>query len=287
MGHEAAGTVERVGESVTRWRPGQRVTFDSTVYCGTCAYCRAGKVNLCDNRTVLGVSCEDYRQHGALAEYVAVPEHIVYELPDGLGFDQAAMVEPVSVAVHAANRAEVKLGQSVAVIGAGVIGLLAIQALRAAGAGTIIAADLDPGRLALAGRLGADVTLKADEVDVAAEVLARTGGRGADVAVEVVGLPQTVEQAFACAGKGGKVVLVGNITPRVELPLQVAVTRELAVLGSCASCGEYPACLDLMQRGSIQVDPLISATAPLSEGPQWFQRLHDREEGLVKVLLQP
>ncbi|MEI2825934.1 MAG: alcohol dehydrogenase catalytic domain-containing protein [Dermatophilaceae bacterium] len=123
------------------------MTFDSTVYCGTCFFCRRGQINLCDNRRVLGVSCEDYRQHGAFADYVAVPQHILYRLPDDLGFDKAALVEPVSIAFHAVNRTPMALNDSVVVFGAGMIGLLTIQALRVAGCGTIIAVDVDAGKL--------------------------------------------------------------------------------------------------------------------------------------------
>src|SRR5436190_20829352 len=101
MGHEAAGVVERVGSGVTRFAPGARVTFDSTVSCGACAYCGQGRVNLCDRRTILGVACAEFRRDGANAEYVAVPEHIVYSVPEAVPFAHAAMVEPISVAVHA------------------------------------------------------------------------------------------------------------------------------------------------------------------------------------------
>ena len=287
MGHEAAGVICETGAEVTRWAVGERVTFDSTVYCGRCDFCRAGQINLCDGRRVLGVSCGEYRQHGAFAELVAVPQHVLYQLPDGLSFERAALVEPVSVAVHAVNRSGVKLGDSAVVIGAGVIGLLTVQALRAAGCGMIIAADLDPSRLELAEELGADVCLNGGDVDVPEAAFEATAGRGADVAIEAVGLASTVETAVRCLRKGGHLTLVGNLSPQAMLPLQHVVTRELTLAGSCASCGEYPACLGLMARGAINVDPLISATAPLSEGAEWFKRLYDGKGGLLKVVLTP
>ncbi|NQU42509.1 galactitol-1-phosphate 5-dehydrogenase [bacterium] len=287
MGHEAAGVIEEVGSDTIDWRPGDRVTFDSTVYCGACWFCRRGQVNLCDNRRVLGVSCDDYRCDGAFAEYVVVPQHILYRLPDGLSFERAAMVEGLSIAVHAAERARPRLGDTAVVVGAGMIGLLVVQVLRNAGCGQIIAVDLDLARLELARKLGANHGLKADETDVAREVRDMTGGRGADLAFEVVGATAPVHTALDCLRKGGTLGLVGNVSQRIDLPLQSVVTREITLLGSCASAGEYPVCLNLLAREAVQVDPLISAIAPLEEGPDWFKRLYDREPGLMKVILKP
>jgi len=287
MGHEAAGVIVRVGADVQGWVAGDRVTFDSTVSCGRCPPCRAGRINLCDNRRVLGVSCEEYRRHGAFAEYVAVPQHILYRLPAELSFYRAAMVEAVSIAVHAVSRTQIRLDDTALVVGAGMIGILVVQALRAAGCGRIFAADLVPNRLELARKLGADETLLAGAVDVPQEILQRTGGRGVDVAVEAVGLTPTLQTAVACLRKGGQLTLVGNFAPKVELPLQAVVTRELTLNGSCASCGEYPACLDLIARGTIDVDSLTSAIAPLAEGASWFKRLYEGKEPLMKVILEP
>lgn len=287
MGHEAAGAVVRAGENVKKWQPGDRVTFDSTVYCGECAFCKRGQVNLCDNRRVLGVSCEEYRQHGAFAEYVAVPQRILYRLPDKVSFEQAAMVEPVSIAVHAVARAGVGPEDTVAVIGTGMIGLLVVQVLRARGCRCIVAVDLDESRLALAKRFGASETLLANAGDVAGSIRGATGGVGVDAAIEVVGASASIEVAVKSVRKGGSVTLIGNLAPTVDLPLQQVVTRELTLLGSCASSGEYPECLELMASGAIDVDPLISAVAPLHDGADWFHRLYRRDGALMKVLLRP
>ncbi|MGY8793511.1 MAG: galactitol-1-phosphate 5-dehydrogenase [Woeseiales bacterium] len=287
MGHEAAGVVAEVGSLVTDFKLGDHVTFDSTVSCGTCYFCRKGSINLCDNRMVLGVSCEEYRRHGAFAEYVSVPKHICYGLPKGLPFEHAAMIEAVSVAVHAANRTPVTLGDTAVIVGSGMIGLLAVQAIRLAGCSQVIAVDLDAGRLKKAKLLGADVGLKADEVDVPEEVRKLTGGRGADVVLEVVGAAATINTAIESARKGGSITLVGNLAPSVEMPLQSIVTRELSVYGTCASSGEYPACIDLLASGAIKVDEMISATASLDEGVDWFARLYKGEPGVMKVILDP
>lgn len=287
MGHEAAGIIESCGSGVTGFAIGDRVTFDSTVYCGECDYCKKGQVNLCDHRMVLGVSCGEYRRHGAFAEFVTAPAHILYQLPTGFPFEHAAMIEAVSVAVHAVGRITIAPADTCLVVGAGMIGLLVVQALRAAGCQKVIAVDIDEDRLELARRLGATDTINSKDKDVEEEILAQTQGRGVASSFEVVGATPTVQTAINTVRKGGSVVLVGNLAPEVDLPLQAVVTRELSLLGTCASAGEYPQCIELMSNGSIQVDPLISATVSLEEGPSWFERLYQREPGLMKIILQP
>jgi L-iditol 2-dehydrogenase len=287
MGHEASGVVSKTGGNVTQFQAGQRVTFDSTIYCRKCFFCLRGEVNLCDNRQVLGVSPGDYRRDGAFAEYIAVPQRIAYPIPDTLSFEHAAMIEAVSVAVHAVGLTPVKLGDTAVVVGSGMIGLLVVQALQLAGCGRVIAVDLDERRLRLAAELGAEVSLNAGHSDVPKAVRDCTSGRGADVAVEVVGNTQALQTALASLRKGGTLTLIGNLSPKVELPLQSVVTRQIRVLGSCASSGEYPVCIDLLARKAIRVAPLISAVAPLAEGAAWFRRLYNSDPSLMKVILQP
>jgi len=131
------------------------------------------------------------------------------------------------------------------------------------------------------------VVLNSDSSDVAGEVLKVTGNLGADRAFEAVGITPAVKTALSTLRKGGSLTLVGNLSPTVEMPLQVIVTREITLYGSCASCGEYPACLDMIARGAINVNALISAVAPLAEGASWFKRLYNHEKGLMKVMLIP
>ena len=287
MGHEASGVIDKIGAGVAEWKEGDRVTFDSTIYCGTCYFCRQGMINLCDNRRVLGVSCEDYRQHGAFADYVAVPQHILYRLPDEVTFMQAAMVEPLSIAVHAAERTPISLNDSALVVGAGMIGLLVVQVLRAAGCGTIAALDLEDDRLERACKLGADLGLRADAPDLAERIGKLTGGLGMDRCFEVVGISPTLNSALDHVRKGGSVTLVGNLAPKTDFPLQWVVTRELTLYGSCSSRLEYPACLELIARKNVDVEALMTSSAPLAEGASWLKRLYDREPGLMKVVLLP
>lgn len=287
MGHEAAGEVAQTGANVRDLAIGDRVTFDSTIYCGQCFFCTRGDVNLCDNRQVLGVSPGEYRRHGAFAEYVAVPRRIMYRLPDNLTYEQAALIEAVSVAVHAVNLTPLRMGSTAVVVGSGMIGLLAVQALRAAGCTRVVAVDLEESRLKVARTLGATESVNSKTEDAAAAIRELTEGRGADVAIECVGATAPIQTAIASVRKGGAVTLVGNIAPKIEVLLQSVVTRQIRLQGSCASCGEYPACIDLMSRGAIRVDPLISAVAPLAEGPSWFGRLYRHEPDLMKVILKP
>jgi L-iditol 2-dehydrogenase len=287
MGHEAAGLVTATGPGVTRFAPGDRVTFDSTVYCGECAFCRAGQVNLCDNRQVIGVSCGDYRRNGAFAEYIAVPERILYPLPETMSFPEAAMLEAVSVALHAVRVSEAKPGQSALVIGAGMIGLLTLQAARAAGCTPVFIADIDATRLELASKLGADQALHLSGPELTQAVQAQTRGFGADHVYEAVGRTETIATAIDCVRKGGTVTLIGNITPEVKIHLQKVVSREIRLQGTAASSGEYPQAIELISAGKIQVKPLITAVAPLEDGPQWFRRLYSHEPNLMKIVLSP
>ena len=292
MGHEASGIIAEVGADVRGWATGDRVTFDSTVYSLDDWYTRRGQYNLSDGREVVGVSTgtpdrPGFRRQGAFAEFVAIPQHILYTIPDNVTFTQAALVEPVAVALHAVSLTPIQVDDSAVVVGAGMIGLFVIQVLKLAGCGTIIAIDLDDDRLALAEKLGATHTINAKTPDVSGQVQTLTHGRGADVSFEVVGAGPTVKTAIECVRKGATVTLVGNLAPTVEMPLQAVVTRQLRLQGSCAINGEYEASLSLISSGRINVEAILSAEVPLSEGADWFKRLYAKEKGLIKVVLKP
>jgi L-iditol 2-dehydrogenase len=286
MGHEAAGVVAALGPGVKEFAVGDRVTFDSTIYCGSCGPCSRGEVNLCDNREVLGVSCGDYRRAGAFAEFVVVPSRIMYRLPDSLSFAEAALLEAVAVAIHGVALSHLAPDASALVIGAGTIGFLTAQALRAARCSKVFISDLDSSRLDLAAKSGA-VPIVSSKTDLVAQILQHTGGTGVDVVIEAVGRSETIADAIGSVRKGGTVILVGNITPEVAIPLQKVVSRQICLQGSCASAGEYPKAIELMASGAINVKPLLSAIAPLEDGPRWFARLHAGEPNLIKVVLTP
>lgn len=286
MGHEASGEIVSTGSEVRDWKVGERVTFDSTIYCGKCEFCRKGQINLCDNRRVLGVSCADYKQDGAFAEYLTVPQHILYRLPEGVSYEQASLVEPLSIAFHAVGITPININDTVAVVGCGMIGLLVIQSLRLAGCGDIIALDIDPKKLDLAKKVGADFTIDSVNENVEQRMREIAGG-GVKTAFDVVGINSSIATAVAVLKKGGWLTLIGNLSPKVDFPLQSIVTRQISVQGSCASSGEYCACLDMIARKAVDIDFLISQTAPLEEGQVWFDRLYAGGDELLKVILKP
>jgi L-iditol 2-dehydrogenase len=173
------------------------------------------------------------------------------------------------------------------VVGSGMIGLLAMQAAKISGCTRVIAVDPDAGRLKLALASGATDAINPKETDAVAAIRELTHGRGSDIAIECVGATEPIRTAINGVRKGGAVTLVGNVAPEIDLPLQAVVTRQIRLQGSCASNGEYPACIDMMASGAIQVDRLITAVVPLEEGPSWFDRLYKHEPNLMKIILRP
>jgi L-iditol 2-dehydrogenase len=287
MGHEAAGVVERVGPKVPGFAPGDRICFDSTVYCNQCPACKQGLFNRCVKRQVLGVSVPEFKRNGAFAELLAVPHWICATLPDNMSFVQASLLEPASIGTHAASRAPIAGNDTVVVIGAGTIGLFILQAAKLRGARQVIACDLNEFRLGLARQVGADICINSGNTDLKQEILGRTEGRGADVVLEAVGFAETFRQAVSVARTGGHVVAVGNLQKEIEFNLQELVSRELTFTGSYASSGEFRTCIDLIASGKINVVPLVSEVLPLKEGPAAFKRLLEGKENLLKIVLEP
>jgi L-iditol 2-dehydrogenase len=287
MGHEAAGVVEKLGRNVKVLKKGQRVCFDSTVYCNVCPACRKGLYNRCDKRQVLGVSVPAFKRHGAFAEYVAVPSWIVFKLPDEMSFVQAALLEPASIGMHAASRAPISADDAVLVMGAGTIGLFVLQGAKLRGAAKVIAVDVNEFRLDVARKLGADAVINPAKSALKDAVLELTQGQGVNVAIEAVGYAKTFNDAVSLTRMGGYVVAVGNLEKKAEFDLQELVAREQTFTGSYASAGEFRQCIDLVASGKINVEPLVSDVMPLKEGQQAFERLLKGNENLLKIVLEP
>ena len=283
MGHEFCGVVESVGAQVQAYQVGDRVVVQPLLTCGTCANCRAGRPNICLNRSGLGISL-----NGAYAEAVRVPQQMLYALPAEMAWEQGALVEPLAVAMHAVNLTPFALMDTVLIIGAGTIGLLALLWTRRRGAGTIIVSDRSAHRLEMARRLGADLVVNVAEQDPVEVVQAHTGGVGAHAVIEAVGVTAAVKQSLAAVRTGGHVTWIGNSQPEVELNMQQVVTRELTVRGAYCFNDEFGRSIEAIRRGdAFDVTTLIETIAPLEDGPEL---IHDLAEGSlesVKVILKP
>lgn len=288
MGHEAAGEIVALGENAGGFALGQRVVFDSTEHCGVCRFCAAGEVNLCDSRRVFGMSCKSYSKNGAMAEYLAVKSRLLYPIPDTVSFDEAAMVQPLTIALHAVGRIpELQGVESAVVIGAGAIGLMIIAALKEYGVKNIVAVDLDEGRLETARAFGAGACVNSQDMGAALERLQELTVNGADISFEAVGIGATSLLSVNCLRKGGSSVWVGNVARTVNTPMQEIVSKQLTIYGATASAGEYKEALRLVSGGELNLKSLISATAPLEEGSYWFNRLRSGREPLLKIILHP
>jgi 2-desacetyl-2-hydroxyethyl bacteriochlorophyllide A dehydrogenase len=282
MGHEAAGEVIEIGADVETFRVGDRVALRSILPCGECELCHGGRSNICEDRRGLGMQFD-----GAYAERVVVPEGLAVRLPVGLTYEEAALVEPLAVALHAVAITPLEPTDDVVIVGAGPIGLLTLLAVRLRGVASVAITDRSPHRLAVARSLGADLALDIATSGPSEAIRQATGGRGADVVFEAVGMTATVAQSLAVARTGGQVTWIGNSAPTVELPMQTMVTRELTLRGSYAFVGEFEQAIELLASGRIDVRPLIELTAPLDEAPRLFSQLGAGTLDAVKVVLLP
>lgn len=280
LGHEAAGTIERIGPGVSGVAPGDRVLAPSVWACGRCRYCRAGRENLCADLVMPG-----NHVHGGFAEFLAVPAKELVRLPPALPLERACVIaDAVSTPYHAVKqRGQVRAGDTVAVVGCGGVGLNVVQCAALAGA-TVIAVDLNDARLALARRMGARHTINpatAERVDK--DVRKLTDG-GVDVAFEVVGKPHTIDLAFSLLRKGGRLVVIGFSHEPVPINVAKLMFYELELVGSLGCGGGlYPEIVALVADGRIDLEPIVSGTFPLERINEGFDRLR-RGEGVRWVV---
>ncbi|ELK47873.1 UNVERIFIED_CONTAM: galactitol-1-phosphate 5-dehydrogenase [Halobacillus marinus] len=293
FGHEFAGEVVEVGSDVNTMVPGDRVAACPTFCCGECVSCLKGDLSQCEHLTLIGA-----RHPGAYAEYVTLPASNVLPLPEGVDYDAAAMIEPSSVVAHGFYRTSLQPGSSVAVVGCGSIGLLAIQWAKIFGAAKVIAIDIDDQKLAVAKRVGADEVVHSRNAVAHEQTADWTGGQGVDLAVECAGSPITSEQVLALPKKGGEVLYMGIPYADVELKrfyFEKIVRNELKVIGSWNAISspfpgkEWDATLHYMQTGQLNVKPLISHRLALEEGPLLFEHLieNSSDQSFIKVLFHP
>ncbi len=279
MGHEFSGIVVAAGEAVTTAEPGDAVVVQPLITCGECANCRAGLYNICSNRSGLGMM----NVAGAYAERVRVPERLLYPLPSTMTFAQGALVEPLAVAMRAANLTPLHLAGSVAVIGTGAIGLLTIMAMRMKGAGQIVAIDVDDHKLELASRIGADVIINSRDEDPVAAVQA---AGGVSTVIEAVGITATAALSVRLPRNGGHVTWIGNSDAEVTINMQQVVTRELTLQGTYGFTHEFGDALAAIAAGRIDPTLLVERTASLEAGPEIVNDLATGASTLVKVILE-
>lgn len=275
-GHELAGEVVAVAPGIDFVHEGDRVAVDPSLFCGHCSWCRVGRGNLCDNWGAIGDTV-----NGAAAEYVAVPAVNCHRIPDSMSFAEAAVVEPLSCAVHAIKMAPPRVGESVLVVGGGTMGLLTGQLLARGGASVLALVERKPERLPIGTKVGFGPTY--------ADVPAALGDRpqGYDLVVDATGVPAAIAAAFGAVAKGGRLLQVGVAPPEAAVPISPyrIYNEEITVIGSMAVLDSYAPALRLVADRTINVEPLLTHNLPLSAYPDAFEALR-RGDGL-KIQLSP
>ena len=283
LGHEMAGIIEDVGPGVDRKRVGERVAVEPGVPDRTCEWCRRGRYNLCPNVVFMATPPYD----GALADYIVSPADFAYALPANVSLDEGALMEPLSVGVYAIHRSAIKAGETVAIFGAGPIGLVTLQVARAAGAGTITVIDLEPGRLATAKRLGATQIINAKETNAVEALMAGTDGRGTDIVFDAAGSPRTAGDAVRSAKRGGRVVMIG-LPPEDNFPypLVYAMAREIDIVTVFRYANVYPAAIALVAEGRVDTKSLITHRFPLEKAEDALLLSDSRADGVIKAMVE-
>lgn len=281
MGHEFSGQIVEVGQGVTKLKVGDRVVVEPVYACGECEACRQGKYNLCEKMGFLGLAGGG----GGFSEYVAADEHMVHKIPESLSFEQGALVEPSSVALYAVRQSKLKVGDKAVVFGAGPIGLLVIEALKASGASQIYAVELSEERKNKAAELGA-IVIDPKQYDVVSELHNRTDG-GVDVAYEVTGVPAVLKQAIESTKIGGEIMIVSIFEKEAAIHPNNIVMKERSLTGIIGYRGVFPAVISLMEQGYFPADKLVTKRIKLDEViDQGFEALL-KEKNQVKILVSP
>jgi L-iditol 2-dehydrogenase len=283
LGHEFAGVVADVGTGVLGFQNGDRVVVEPIVSCGACEPCGNGSTNIC-----LGIRFIGLHIPGAFAEYVAVPARKCYKLPDNVSFDEATLIEPLSVAIHAVNMTPTKVGDNLLIIGSGVVGLLVLQVARLRVGGNIFVSDLIDYKLDLAKRLGASAIVHSGREDVTKRVRELTNGKGVDAVIEAVGVQETLQQALTVVKKGGEVTITGLLEQMIQFDIMKLVTNEITMRGDYLyTSAEFRASLHLVASGTVQLEPLITHSFPLTDIAKAVDVLTEGKEEHIKVLLRP
>ena len=282
LGHEAAGQIVKLGPKVKGLKVGDRVAIEPGVPCRRCEFCKTGKYNLCPDVVFYATPPYD----GAYCEYQVAAADFVFKLPANVTYEMGAMIEPLAVGMHACNRGGVGPGDRVAVLGAGPIGLVSLQAAAARGAAQLIAVDIDANRLKLAKKLGATDVVNAATKDTVKEILRLTDGLGADVVLETAGTAATTQQTVACARNGGRIVLVGLPSEdRIEMPVVEAICKEVYISGLFRYAHMYPPSIALVSRRAIDVKSMITKRFRLEDVPKALAFAVHQGKKAIKIMI--
>ncbi len=283
IGHEFAGDVVEVGEGVNKIAVGDRVSVNACLVCHECYWCKKGEYNLCAKLGSIG-----FAHDGGFAEFVSVPEYTCYKIPESVSYEVGSFVEPVAVAVHAVKRSRIKAGDTVAVVGAGPIGILVMQSAFASGAGRVFVVEPMPSRRELAKKLGATEVFDPTEGDAGKMIHPLTDGLRADIAFECVGKAASLETALKISGKGARIVIAGIFTNPVEFPFIRMQAHEKELIGSSAYPDEFPAAINFLADGRVKVDSLISSRIKLDEIiEKGFKELIENPAKHIKIIVSP
>lgn len=285
MGHEFSGEIAELGDEVQGIKQNDRVGVITNIYCGKCENCQRGLQNVCENRLIIGTTMKAGSYNGAMAEYVLAPAEKIVQLPDHVSFNEAALAEPLSIALRATKHAGSMKGKSVGIFGAGPIGQLGIACMKHAGAERIVAIDLVDKRLEMALEMGADTIINA-RANVIAEIEKLTKGIGLDCVFDAAGVESTINTGIEVVRNGGTILLVGMASPKINLELKHAITKEIKFLTSYMYTSEMKEGLDLIAAGKIDVKKIITSEYPMHAGPRIFSELISGKSQDIKVILK-
>jgi len=282
IGHELAGEVLSAGKKVSKVKEGDRVVVEPVIVCGRCHFCLRGEYHLC-----MDISFQYRKGQGAFSPYFVASEDWVHRLPPTVSFEEGALVEPLSVAIHAVKKGVLQLGHSVAIFGAGAVGLLVLALSRLSGAGEVFVVDVQQHRLKRARELGASEAFDNSKEDAVKEILERTSGLGVDRSFEAVGFEGTLIQALKVLRKGGASVLVGLFeNPEVKLPANLFVQKEIVLMGTQGYCWDFQTALEIIESGKIRLKEIITHVLPLQSLQKAFELLMDPKGKAIKVVIQ-
>jgi 2-desacetyl-2-hydroxyethyl bacteriochlorophyllide A dehydrogenase len=282
IGHEISGQVVGVGKEVTRVKEGDRVTVEPVIACGTCEFCRRGQYHLCTR-----ISFHYREGQGGFAQYFVANEAHVFRLPDGITYEEGALIEPLSVALHAVKNAGIRLGQSWAIFGIGAIGLLVLMLAKRASGGFVFVIDVNSYRLHKALEFGANRVINSHQEDALEVILDLTEQLGVDHSFEAVGIEATLVQSMKALKKGGAATLLGIYeNPLAAIPANLIVQREITLRGSQGYNWDFQDSLTLLKEGVLALDPLITHRLPLEKLHEGFELLLNPESEAIKVVMQ-